>query len=204
MATARFRELERRLKKLRTRFLPKAFSPTGDYTDRALDLARGYRLLVHAEIEAFLEERAQEIANATVKSFHTDRRPRQVLLNLLSFHLVQDKVSLQRLKEIHGTKKPYCDDRLGAAQTAYNHVLATNNGIREYNLLQILLPLGVESSKIDPGWLSTLDTFGINRGEVAHKSIKAHQQINPQDELSTTQILLKGLKDLDDELSKLR
>ena len=70
--------------------------------------------------------------------------------------------------------------------------------------MQILLPMGVESSKIDPGWLSTLDTFGINRGEVAHKSIKAYQQINPQDELNATQILLRGLKDLDDELGKLR
>lgn len=125
-------------------------------------------------------------------------------MNLLSFHLIQVKITPQRLKEIHGGATRYCDETLSAAQTACNRVIATNNGIRGYNLLQILLPLGIESSKIDPAWLSTLDTFGINRGEVAHKSIKAHQQINPQDELNTTQILLKGLKDIDNELSKLR
>jgi hypothetical protein len=204
MATARYRELERRLKKLRTRFLPKAFSPTGSYTDRVLDHARGYRLLVHAEIEAYLEERAQKIVNDSVKFFQVDGRPRHVLMNLLSFHLIQEQISGQQLKDIYAKKARYCDSTLSKAQTAYNHVIATNHGIREYNLLQILLPLGIEAAKIDSAWLSTLDTFGIRRGEVAHKSIKTHQLINPQDEFNTAQILLKGLKDLDDELGKLR
>ena len=36
--------------------LPEKFSPTGDYSDRQLDRARGFRLLAHAEIEAFLED----------------------------------------------------------------------------------------------------------------------------------------------------
>src|SRR5271170_1595608 len=116
MATRRYRELERRLKKLRSRFLPKAFSPTGDYTDRELDHARGYRLLVHAEIEAYLEESAQRIANDSVKHFQADRRPRHVVLNLLSFHLVQDQVSSKQLKNIYGKKVRYCDETLGIAQ----------------------------------------------------------------------------------------
>jgi hypothetical protein len=204
MATARFRELERRLKKLRARFLPKKFSPIGDYSDKELDHARGYRLLVHAEIEAYLEERAQDIANTSVSVFRTNRRPRHVLMSLLSFHLVQDQLSSDKLRDIFGRSARYSDEALSAAQTAYNRVLAMNNGIKEKNVLQILLPLGIQCARIDSAWLSTLDTFGINRGEVAHKSIKAHQLINPEDELKTTQILLKGLKELDEELSKLR
>src|SRR5882672_9474307 len=191
MATIRYRELERRLKKLRLHFLPKTFSATGNYTDRQLDHARGYRLLVHAEIEAFLEERAQKIANDSVRDFQISKQFGHVLMSLLSFHLIQDQLSLQRLKEIFGKNTQYSDETLNAAQTAYNRVIATNNGIREYNLLQILLPLGLEPTKIDPAWLSTIDTFGISRGKVAHQSIKAHQLINPQDEFNTTQILLK-------------
>src|SRR5436190_316520 len=110
MASARFRELEQRIKKLRGRFLPKNFSPTGDYTDRQLDHARGYRLLVHAEIEAYLEDRAQKIANGSVKQFHVDGRPKHVLMNLLSFHLIQDQLSSKRVKEIYARKAKYCDE----------------------------------------------------------------------------------------------
>jgi hypothetical protein len=204
MATSRYRELERRLKKLRHRFLPRLFSPTGDYTDRELDLARAYRLLVHAEIEAYLEDRAQRIVNECVALFMADSRPRHILMNLLSFHLVQQPVSAERLKTIYGSNIQYCNESVNCAQTAYNRVLANNHGIREYNVLQILLPLGIQVTKIDAAWLSTLDGFGRNRGEVAHKSIKTHQLINPEDELKTTGLLLLGLKDIDEALAKLR
>jgi hypothetical protein len=204
MATARYRELERRLKKLRVRFLPKTFSPTGTYTERQLDHARGYRLLVHAEIEAYLEERAQKLINESVKDFDQHKEAQNILMNLLSFHLNQQQVSMQQLKAIYATNAQHCKVALKKAQSAYNHVVATNNGIREDNVLKILLPLGLDTTKIDSAWLSTLDTFGKNRGEVAHKSIKTHQLINPEDEYNTAVSLLKGLKDLDDELSKLQ
>ena len=124
-------------------------------------------------------------------------------MSLLSFHLIQDQLSSSKLKDIFGRSARYSDEALNAAQTAYNRVLAVNNGIREQNILQILLPLGIECAKLDPAWLSTLDTFGVNRGKVAHKSIRAHQLINPEDEFKTAQTLLKGLEDLDDELGKL-
>jgi hypothetical protein len=204
MASTRFRELERRLKKLRLRFLPKKFSPTGAYSERQLDHARGYRLLVHAEIESYLEERAQEIANSTVGLFKIDKRPRHVPMNLISFHLVQKQLSGEDLRAIFGRGAQYSDEALAAAQTAYNRSLVLNHGIKEHNILQILLPLGFECAKIDSGWLSTLDTFGTARGEVAHKSVKTHQLINPEDELNTTETLLKGLKTIDVELGKLR
>ena len=48
--------LQSRLSELRKNMLPATFSPTGDYSARQLDRSRGYRMLVHAEIEAFLED----------------------------------------------------------------------------------------------------------------------------------------------------
>jgi hypothetical protein len=32
------------------------------------------------------------------------------------------------------------------------------------------LPLGIAPIDIDSAWLSTIDSFGVNRGEVAHTS----------------------------------
>jgi len=203
MASARFRLLERRLHKLRQRFLPAVFSPTGDYADEELDHARGYRLLAHAEIEAFIEDRCREIANATIKTFRVDRRPRTVLLNILSFH-PQDPFGRERLKTIYGSKKSYCEEALTQANTSYNRVLAKNQGIREENVLKMLLPLGLEPTMIDATWLNTLDTFGVNRGNTAHTSIGTQQQIDPQDEMKTVEALLQGLQKLDELMKKLK
>lgn len=202
MASARFRALERRLKKLRQRFLPAAFSPTGDYDEKELDHARGYRLLAHAEIEAFIEDRCREIANSTVKKFRLDRRPRAVLLNILSFH-PREQLGKEKLKAIHGSKRNYCEEAVTEANTAYNKVLAKNQGIREDNILKMLLPLGLSPAVIDTTWLNTLDTFGVNRGNTAHTSVGTQQQIDPQDEWKTVESLLKGLEKLDDLMRKL-
>jgi hypothetical protein len=204
MASARFRELERRLKKLRKRFLPAVFSPVGNYTDRQLDYARGYRLLAHAEIEAFLEDRCRQVANSTLKQYRVDRQPKSVLLNLLSFHLVQDQLSNNKMKAIYSAKKDHCDESLTDANSAYNKVLSKNQGIREDNMLKMILPIGLDPAKIDATWLNTLDAFGANRGEIAHTSIKTQQQIDPQDEFKTVKSLLKGLETLDGLVAKLR
>lgn len=198
MASARFRELQNRLKKLRRHFLPKNPSPTGDYTERQLDQARGYRLLAHAEIEAFLEDKCKEMSISALKQFRLDGQPKVVLLNLMAFHLVQGQLSEKRLKEILDDKIQYCADAATQANSSYNHMLAKNNGIKGANLLQMVLPLGIDPNDIDLVWLNTLEAFGTDRGKVAHSSmIKAKQQIDPRSELKTVEDILEGLERLD-------
>jgi hypothetical protein len=205
MASVRFRELERRLKKLRNRFLPAEFSPTGDYSELQLDRARGYRLLAHAEIEAFLEEKCKNAANSTLTQFRADGRPKLMLLNILSFHLTQKpQLSEQQIKDIFARRTKHSETAATHAVTAYNYVLVTNNGIKEANLLRMILPLGLNPADIDPTWVNTLDTFGSNRGQVAHTSIKTQQQIDPQNELKTMEQILMGLEKLDDLITNLR
>lgn len=68
----------------------------------------------------------------------------------------------------------------------------------------MILPIGLSAGDVDATWLNTLDTFGVNRGEIAHTSIKTQQQIDPQDELKTVEGLLKGLEILDGLVDKLR
>src|ERR1019366_1597466 len=55
----------------------------------------------------------------------------------------------------------------------------------------VLLPIGLDPGDIDPIWISTLDAFGTNRGEVVHTSIKTQQQIDPQNELNTMKDILQ-------------
>jgi hypothetical protein len=167
--------------------LPKTFSPTGTYSDLQLDRARGYRLLVHAEIEAFLEERASEVVTKAFDSWRRDFKPRHTLICLLAC--------------LRPSDKPFTTvaDLVGFSFGRFNQVVRDNNGIKEENLLKFLPPAGIDWSAVDATWLSTLNSFGVARGEVAHKSIRVHQPIDPRGEYDMVRTsILPGLKDLDE------
>src|SRR5690554_4327391 len=85
--STRFKEMRTRLKELRRHLLPAKFSPTGEYSDRQLDRARGYRLLVHAEIESYLEDVAREVATKAIQEWSNNKKPSTILLSFLaSYH----------------------------------------------------------------------------------------------------------------------
>lgn len=80
----RFRDLERELSRLKKQFLPK-ISPTGLYSDRKLSLTIAYRVLAHAEIEAYLEDRVWEIALYAKNKWASERLASRTLISLLAF-----------------------------------------------------------------------------------------------------------------------
>lgn len=190
--SSRYRLLERRLEQLRRRLLPKAFSPTGNYSELQLDRTRGYRLLVHAEIEAFLEEKATEVVKNAFDLWRVDLKPRHTILSLLAFCRPTEKLA-KPLMEI-----------VGFSFGQFNQIIRDNNGIKEDNLQKFLPSAGVDWTTMDGTWLSTLNSFGTARGEVAHASARVHQPIDPKGEYETvTNRILPGLKDLDQALQKL-
>jgi hypothetical protein len=204
MSSARYRDLTRRLARLRKHFLPRVFSATGDYTEMQLDHARGYRLLVHAEIEAYLEDRARAIMNMAVKNWTADRKPREIIVNLLSFQFESKAASNQDLKNEYAGRNRRKNEAVQSAQGAFNRILSLNHGIKEENILKILLPLSLKGSDIDPTWLGTIDSFGAARGETAHSSIKVQQPLDPKGEAITVDSILRGLKEIDQFLNSIK
>jgi hypothetical protein len=168
-----------------------------------LDRVRGYHLLIHAEVEAFLEDRVREVANGTIKKWLGDRKLRSTLLSLLAFYLEQGIVSHKQLREEYAGSQKKIEDTLKTACESFNKAVSQNNGVRERDILRLLFPVGLTNTEIDPAWLSTIDSFGARRGEVAHSSVQAQQSPDPKNELETVKRILKGLKDLDHSLSKL-
>lgn len=172
--------------------LPRVFSPTGTYSALQLDRARGYRLLVHAEIEAFLEDRASEVASTVFNSWIGDLRPRHTIVSLLAFLRPSEK-SFKSVREA-----------VGYSFAKFNEAVRNNNGIKEDNLVKFLPHVGIDWSAIDGTWLSTLNSFGTARGEIAHASARVHQPIDPKGEYDTVVInILPGLKDLDNSIQRL-
>lgn len=205
--SVRFKEMRTRLRELRKHMLPANFSPTGDYTDRQLDRARGYRLLVHAEIESYLEDVAREAVTKAIQDWKNFRKPSLILLSFLAaYHSGWDSNhdrSNEEVIQLARARKKIKDsvnEAIDLAQTQYIARVRDNHGVREKNFKGLVLPVGVDIGSIDPTWLAILDGFGTSRGETAHKTKRATSQINPEDEYRRVRELVKGLEELDEKI----
>jgi hypothetical protein len=97
------------------------------------------------------------------------------------------------------------DESVKKAVQFYKSELEQNHGIKEQNILSILLPLGLSHRRFEATFMATLDSFGGLRGRLAHLSVKAHQSIDPRtvsDEVWTN--IMPDLSKLDEQLRKLR
>jgi uncharacterized protein YjbJ (UPF0337 family) len=207
----RFKELRSRLRELRLHLLPADFSPTGDYTDRQQDRARGYRLLVHAEIESYLEDVSRETVTQAIRDWKTSKKPSNIIVSFLAaYHSswsVTDEIKNEELIQIAKSRKNAKDsvvEVIDMAQRQFTKKLKENNGIKDKNLKTLVLPTGIDIGSLDQTWLTNIDSFGTKRGEVAHKAKRTQGTINPKDEFESVQALLNGIKDLDRKIVQLR
>ena len=195
----RLRELQNKIGELRERALPRTFEPTGTYSDRVIDRTRGFRLLAHAEIEACLEDLGIDTVNTAYSAWTEDGRPRTTLVSLLSFG--SKKFDTPESLESTLTLR----ERMNEIRNEYvNWVRNQNHGVREKNVLRILLPAGIREHEIDTTWLATIDSFGSARGSTAHNAGRPLNPPDPARELQTVRQIVKGLEPIDRRLTELR
>jgi hypothetical protein len=208
----RFRILVRELNKLRKYLLPRKFDSTEvDYSDRKITQFIAYRVLAHAEIEAYLEDRALEAARYAIKIWKDTGEVHKILLSLLAFcghtmELPPTSLSPKKPSKTVPEEKLKLGKKLDLASNAFDHRIRENHGLKETNLLSLLLPIGIDSDDLDSAWLSTMNTFGERRGIAAHTSAtsyKATQPPDPKTEFDTVNTILEGLKDIDQLINKL-
>lgn len=203
LPTRRFRRLESRVRQIESRFLP-AINPVGNYSDVDYDRTRAYLLLCHAEIEACVEDLAGETLGKSVTRWSADNRARKALISLVAYHDPGFPAAPASLTTPPQKPPPNLKGRVGMAERTHRHRIQTNNGVKERDLLQLLLPVGVLESDLDPTWLLTMNSFGTQRGLLAHAA--AHgvaQPPDPRGAQNTVKAVLDGLEKVDDLLSKL-
>lgn len=207
----RFKELRSRLRELRLHLLPANFSPTGDYTDRQQDRARGYRLLVHAEIESYLEDVSRETVTQAIRDWKTSNKPSNIIVSFLAaYHSswsVTEEIKNEELIQIAKSRKNAKDsvvEVIDLAQKQFTQKLKDNHGIKDKNFKTLILPTGIDIGSLDQTWLTNIDSFGTKRGEVAHKAKRTQGTINPKDEFESVQALLNGIQDLDRKIVQMR
>lgn len=210
LLSVRFKEMRSRLKELRKHMLPAKFSPTGNYTERQQDHARGYRLLAHAEIEAYLEDVSRNTVTRAISLWKSQGKPSKPLIAFLtSYHSswsVNDSISNEEIIQIAKSRvniKDSVEKVINLAQTQFIQRVKENHGIKENNFHVLILPTGIDPSELDATWIANLNNFGGLRGFVAHNSKTATGQINPKDELTTVTNLVSGLEDLDKRINQL-
>ena len=206
----RVRTLNKELNRLKKQFLPK-ISPTGLYSDRQLALTLAYRVFAHAEIEAYLEDRVWEVAINSKKDWDSKRKTCRTLICLLGFSGQTMDAPPDTLTPTKGSKtvaieKIKISKKLDLAINNFKRVVDQNHGLKEANILALLLPIGIDSDDLDNVWLANMNTFGEQRGMVAHSSAtsyKTNQPPDPQTELSRVELIIQGILKLDELINNL-
>jgi hypothetical protein len=203
----RFIELNARLVELRQNLLPDKFSATGDYTDREMDCARGYRLLAHAEVESYLEDVSRETVTNAIRDWKKSGITSKPLIAFLAaYHsswCTGDQINNEQIIKIAKSRvniKESVNKVIDLAQIQFLQRIKDNHGIKEINFYVLVLPTGIDPSELDETWIANLNNFGSLRGDVAHQSKKATSAINPKDEFELVGKILAGLEDLDKRL----
>jgi hypothetical protein len=195
-SSSRFRTLTKELNRLKRQFLPK-INPTGIYSDRQLALTIAYRVLAHAEIEAYIEDRVVEVAIDSVKDWKNRGKTSRTLLSLLAFSGQMMDVPPNKLASPKGIR---IDEKIESAVTFFMYTIKHNHGIKEANVLALLLPIGIDIDDLDSDLLATLNTFGKERGLVAHSSAtsyRTNQLPDPVNESNRIQQITQGLLQID-------
>lgn len=184
-----FKLLSERLNELASKFVND--QATAEITDIAnfqpdLDRLAAFRLLIHAEIEGFLEAKASENVSAILLRVSNSQWMRQTP-ELLALAITL-KRSLPNSEGLDSAKFGiYVKELLAGAKGA----ISDNNGVKAGSFLLLSLCSGKMLDEIDTVLSASLNSYGKARGDVAHKSITHSKTLQaPSAELATARTLV--------------
>jgi hypothetical protein len=213
MTSAQYRHLRKQIAALRTALLPRDLNvDLSKLTPRLSIRALAFRVLSHAEFENYLESRATEISTTVDRAWRTRKLVTYSTLCMIGFSGVEMRIPPEAFeapankRQTDWSQLVCIDDRLNKAITAYYYfVTQQNNGIKENNLVRLLIPLGFDISTLDELFVAEIDNFGTLRGSAAHQSCAGQIQsgVHPKDEHAVVKRLLQGVLPIDTELSRI-
>lgn len=196
----RFTELKSSIIRIRNALLPEEFNPTGEYRDAKVVHLRtaSFLFLCHAEIESYIEEIALGLHQETWQLWQTYRWPSHGLTCLLGFSEVATSLPPEGLAAT-GSSYSEVAVPLEKANNAWRFAHRYNNGVKEKDILRLLLPIGIPASVLDQTLLNDLNSFGSARGDIAHRSpTSVTNLLDPQTEFASVNLLVDALQPLDE------
>ena len=204
-----FRQLTKELNRLKKQFLPRKFSEINEYSERQLALTFAYRVFAHSEIESYLEYRVWDTVQTAKNIWDNQGKAGRVLLCVIAFSGQEMENPPDTITPLKGNKNVSLDKlkitkKIDIVIRCFKSVIDQNHGIKETNLLKLLLPIGIDSDDLDQVWLLNMNTFGKERGEIAHSSgIKTKKTPNPADELERVKQIIQELEKVNQLITNL-
>lgn len=154
-----------------------------------LDRLAAFRLLVHAEIEDFLEAKAKDNIAVLAASMNAPPWVRR-FPELLALAMILKKApptgqefDLQRFTT-------FIHELVAGATTA----ISENNGIKSPSFLLLSVCAGKMVDEVDTVLSGSLNSYGKDRGDVAHKSVTRSTTLQaPSSEVSTATSLVSQI-----------
>ena len=187
-------------KKLRNTLITKTVinHPTTETSQYRL---RSYRVLCHAEIEHYVENRVfQKIASDKLKW-----QKKSIISNSLSSLLAYTKTELPHIstKLVDVSPKNDITFRINKVISIFEKSIINNHGIKEQNIIPLLISIGIDYTQLDQTMLNNMSSFGGNRGFTAHHSSKVQHYITPADEISMVQQIIQDLNLVDNLIDQI-
>lgn len=173
-------------------------------TQEDVDRIHSFRLLAHAEIQAYLEEIAETIlavSEVTLRRHELTHAAHHLIVFEAVLKLSQKRNASQASYPLFSRSSAiqHSTNAFTVAVRSHRNRIKANNGVKAADLRTLLGPLGYRDSWFMPGFLDQMDLFGVRRGEVAHRSGVIGASVLPTGsaEMALINALMPGLKDLD-------
>jgi hypothetical protein len=169
MPSRQYTDMQSRIEDLKSRFVDFEIPFERDATVHELDCIAAFRLLVHAEVETFIEDRIKHAISEVSRTWKQHRAFGQCLLHMMikwlpvmakegkPTNIPMDRAELDLRVE-------YC---VGKAKDEVNE----NNSIKRDALLRMSFSAGLLPEDLSEPLLTALDGYGRERGDVAHQSV---------------------------------
>jgi hypothetical protein len=189
-----FSTLEGRFNELSRKYVAHQIPSETDLSFSAdTDHIAAFRLLVHAEIEDYLERKARVALQNVSKVLATDDfdlEEIRIVFNLAIYFGQNLPLQLPFDMDI------FREAAKGVVKCAEKFIDG-NNGIKSNSLLVFCLILDKSIDKVDPVLVQLLNDFGKARGDVAHKSVSRVTTIQaPSAEYNSAQNVISELRRL--------
>jgi hypothetical protein len=161
-----------------------------------------FRVLMHAELEAYFEDLCTDVVDRVCAKWIADGRARVAVPALLGFAKATVRLPPEELDSMRDSMREAVER---ARKHFKNSVVLRNNGIKQKNVMSLLLPAGLRESDIDTTLVARLDAFGLNRGELVHSSaLSVQRPPDPGDAFLAVRDIVLGLRRIDARLVLIR
>lgn len=188
-----YEQLVHRCEELRKKFLDFNIPMDRAPLPSELDDIAAFKLLMHGEVEDFIEERARHAVKISMQRWKENGAATKVLLCILMAYYPGDYCAGCSM-----TERAHYDEVFRRCEVKALGCIADNNGIKRASFVALAAIAGVLPNELDEVLLADLDRFGEERGHVAHRRVDRVRTLNSPDiEYERARAIVDALKGFD-------